>query len=150
MGEWNWRKCVDFALSFTQLLNLHEVNSAERCLPGAALVAPGPLRGLSEMQLFFFVPSKYCCPSLAENCEMRLCCFPASSVCSHQKRRVDRASSLCTSRYLSLSARVGAGIYTHMGGSYEMSGCVWCVFHTLKSAGKQHLFAVPQCFAIND
>lgn len=154
MREGKQSKCVNFALLFTQLLNLHKVNSAEPCLPGAALVAPVPLRCLSEMQFFFFVPSKYrgssfSCPSLAENCEMRLCCLSASLVCSHRKRRVDRVS-LCTSGYLSLTARVWAEIYTHTGENYKMSGCVYCMFHSLKSVGKHNFFAVPQCFAIND
>lgn len=54
--EGKQRKCVNFALSFTQLPSLHEGNSAEPCLPGAALVAPVSLRCLSEGQLLFFVP----------------------------------------------------------------------------------------------
>lgn len=150
MRERKQTKCVNFALSFTQLLNLCEVNSAKPCLPRAAMVAPVPLRCLSEMQ-FFFVPSKYwgssfCCSSLSENCEMRLCWLPASSVCSHQKKRVDGVS-LCTSRYLSLCARVWAGIYP--GGNYEIRGCVLCMFHSLKSAGST-MYLQCLCFAVND
>lgn len=56
LGEGNQR---ELCLSFTQLPSLHEGNSAEPCLPGAALVALLSLRCLSEVQFFFFVLSKY-------------------------------------------------------------------------------------------
>lgn len=100
------KKYVTSVLLYTQLLKLCNVNWAELCLPRAALSAPLPLFSHGAGQQFLL-------PSLAENVEMGLRCFPAS-LCSCSKE--DRAAFSLFHWIPALEFwRAWAGIYTHVG-----------------------------------
>lgn len=131
------KKYVTSVLLYTQLLNLCNVNWAELCLPRAALSAPLPLFSHGAGQQFLL-------PSLAENGEMRLRCFPAS-LCSRSKENRQGSFftfSLDTCPWVLES--LSRNLYSCRK-KWRMSGCVWYLFHSLKSAGEHRLCCTKLC-----